>query len=89
MLNKGLSLTVALYCLIAAVAYEGASGWILLIVLIPLGFCIWFGELVGSITGFGGVRHPVVNKESPGCLVSGIAWLGLLAVAVGVTRNFL
>ena len=89
MLNKILSLTVVLYCLIAAVVNEGASGGILLIVLVPLGFCIWFGELVGSITGFGGFRHPVVNKESPGCLVSGIAWLGLLAVAVGVTRNLI
>lgn len=89
MINKLTSLILSLYCLISAYHTEGASGLAIAIAIIPLMACIWFSELLGSITGFGGFRHPVVDKETPGCFVCAMGWLGLLVVTVAITRRLL
>ena len=41
---------------------------------------IWFGDEMGSLTGIrlGGLGRPVVDKESPGCLVRLLGWMLLL-----------
>ena len=88
-INKLASLTLALYCFIIAFITEGASGLAIAIVIIPISACIWFSDLLGSITGFGGFRHPVVDKETPGCFVCAMGWLGLLVVTVAMTRRIL
>jgi hypothetical protein len=89
MINKLASLALALYCLITAFSLEGAAGLTMLIVIIPLLACIWFSELLGSLTGFGGFRHPVVDKQTPGCLVSAMGWLGLLVVTIATTKRLM
>ena len=89
MINKLASLALALYCLITSFFLEGAPGLAMFIVIIPLLACIWFSELLGSITGFGGFRHPVVDKETPGCFVCAMGWLGLMVVTVAMTKKIL
>ena len=89
MFNKLASLVLSLYCLITAFSLEGVSELAILLAVLPLLACIWFSELMGSITGFGGFRHPVVDKETPGCFVRAMGWLGLLVVAVATTKRLL
>lgn len=76
-----ISLVVSLFILAAAYISEGVQGMVFLVAVVPLLCFIWFGALVGSITNFGGLRHPVVNKETPGCFIAGIAWVFLIALA--------
>ncbi len=89
MINKLVSLALALYCLITALSLEGAIGLTILLPIVPLLGCIWFSELLGSITGFGGFRHPVVDKETPGCFVGTMGWLGLIVVTIATTKRLL
>lgn len=87
MINRAVSLSIVVYCLAGFWILEGPSGAFVLIALLPILMCIWFGDLIGSITGIGGFRHPVVDRESPGCLVSAIAWVGLIALAVALSTK--
>lgn len=87
MISKLVSLIVALYCLIGAAKAEGPEGLLIAVVILPVLAGIWFSDLIGSITGFGGFRHPVVDKQTPGCLVSGFAWGVLIVLAAALTKK--
>ncbi|MDA8137954.1 MAG: hypothetical protein M0036_04800 [Desulfobacteraceae bacterium] len=87
-INRFISLLLALFCIITTYSTEGVKALLAITVaLAPVLFCIWFGDLVGGITGFGGFRHPVVDKESPGCLVSALAWMALIALTVALAKQ--
>jgi hypothetical protein len=83
LLNRSLSLLVA-------------AGWVALsqrlgdtegapmrfgLCLLPILALIWFGDALGSFTGYVG-RGGTIDQESPGCLVCALGWFLLVGIPV-------
>ncbi len=89
-LNRSLSAFVAtLYLVITA--YNAESNQTLrsiCFLVVPIA-CIWYGDVLGSITGirFGRIFGPVVTKESPGFLVCLLGWVMLLLPIIYTVIN--
>ena len=77
LINRGLSLIIAVLYLVLGLAEDGAEGIVImfLYLLLPMA-CIWFGEEMGSYVGV--MRGHLITSESPGCLVAAGGWLLLL-----------
>ena len=75
------SLAVAVVYLL--VAYYSGGSWLMLKILgllIVALACIWFGDSLGSLTGFSVLRMIDISEKTPGSLVSFVGWLILIVV---------
>ncbi len=83
LLNKGLSLLVAAAMVVLMVAdgYAGPEIFKLVMGLIAILAFIWFGNELGSMTGYHS-HGSYVNTETPGWMVCGMGWFLLVGVPI-------
>ena len=79
LLNRGLSLIVALVYLTAAYLYGSGLGMakVAVLLLLPMA-CIWFPEALGEYTGI--MRLQAITASTPAFLVCAGGWLLLVGV---------
>lgn len=78
-LNRLISGLVCVACFVMANAHAGSEGiWLLVRWIVWPMALIWFGDELGSATGFS-IAHPV-NRESPGCAVRFAGWVFLILI---------
>ena len=79
--NRGLSLLIALLYLAAAYSERGGAGMLKLamFLLLPLA-CIWFPEALGQYGGT--IRGQAMTSATPGFLVCAGGWLVLVGIPI-------
>ncbi len=79
LINRGLSLVVAIVYLLAAILDGGGlvAAKLAVVLLLPLA-CIWFPEALGNYTGV--MRLQAITASTPAFLVCAGGWLLLVGV---------
>ncbi len=74
-----ISLSISLIYLLLAYIFRGGELTLkMLIYLIFVLACIWFGEELGSYTGFSWIGNMYISEESPGSVITCLGWILLI-----------
>ncbi len=86
--NRSIFWPIAAVYLIVALLLDGVEGLALMgLFLASVFILIFFADEIGSFTGYTS-RGKYIDKETPGCLLSGIGWALIIGAAVvGVIKG--
>lgn len=83
-MGRILSVIVAIAYMLFAYFFLGFSLLVKIFGFLIVGLaCIWFGDELGSLTGFNLMRMMDISEKTPGIIVRSVGWL-IITVVPGI-----